>query len=204
MAASDPYMVQPLRKQRTDTMGSLQSRTSSLVPVTTFGSGRLVWRLTSNPESYVVSEGRLDVAMHTFLVERKVHYTSIDPVRIGIVSESVAPIIIWVGVEPGSLSAERGIKELLLASGLSFPKTASRTSTSRYVNQWSLPLPRCTSNPTVEVREAFSTTLYVQKGHLTSRSCYAFLHRLFHAEEALPPRSQICPFAVDEENDHYE
>ena len=187
MAANDPYMVQPLRKQRTDTMGSLQSRTSSLVPVTTFGSGRLVWRLTSNPESYVVSEGRLDVAMHTFLVERKVHYTSIDPVRIGIVNESVAPIII-----------------LLLASGPSFPKTASRTSTSRYVNQWSLPLPRCTSNPTVEVREAFSTTLYVQKGHLTSRSCYAFLHRLFHAEEALPPRSQICPFAVDEENDHYE
>ena len=144
MAANDPYMVQPLRKQRTDTMGSLQSRTSSLVPVTTFGSGRLVWRLTSNPESYVVSEGRLDVAMHAFLAERKVHYTSIDPVRIGIVNESVAPIII-----------------LLLASGLSFPKTASRTSTSRYVNQWSLPLPRCTSNPTVEVREAFSTTLSI-------------------------------------------
>lgn len=56
-----------------------------------------------------MSEGRLDVAMHAFLAERKVHYTSIDPVRIGIVNESVAPIIA-VGLR--ALLPENGIKDV--------------------------------------------------------------------------------------------
>ena len=65
--------------------------------------------------------------MHAFLVEQKVHYTSVDPVRTRIVTESATPVIIWVGVKPGSLA--------LKVEG----------STLRYVNWWLLPLPRCTS-----------------------------------------------------------
>jgi hypothetical protein len=55
-------------------------------------------------------EGSVDTIMHNLLVKQKVHYMSLDPVHIGIVNESAAPVIIWVRVKPGSLSAEYGIK----------------------------------------------------------------------------------------------
>lgn len=101
--------------------------------------------------------------MHNFLVEQKVHYTSIDPVRIGIVNESAAPVIIWVGVEPGSLSAKRGLevavglRAFLLENGIEDVHVEIRESVVTALAKMYKPAP--TSNPTVQVREAFSTAL---------------------------------------------
>ena len=58
------------------------------------------------------------------LMEQKVEYTSIDPVRIGVIDEDLGPVNIWVGVFPGSLPSEHGIKvavglrALLLANNI--------------------------------------------------------------------------------------
>jgi hypothetical protein len=49
-------------------------------------------------------------------------WTSTDVARIGFVGESVAPILIWIGIKPGTLSGEDGLavakecKQLLVAS----------------------------------------------------------------------------------------
>lgn len=55
-------------------------------------------------------KGQVDDAMDAFLMQSKVDYSSIDLVRMKEVNESAGPMIVWVGVVPDSLSAERGIK----------------------------------------------------------------------------------------------
>ncbi|TEB15816.1 hypothetical protein FA13DRAFT_1804881 [Coprinellus micaceus] len=62
--------------------------------------------------------------MHDYLVARAVQYTSLGPVRIGPRSDAAPPVIIWVGVAPGSISGERGVeiavglRALLLANDI--------------------------------------------------------------------------------------
>ncbi|TEB30431.1 hypothetical protein FA13DRAFT_1580895, partial [Coprinellus micaceus] len=66
----------------------------------------------------------VDIAMHDYLVARAVQYTSLGPVRIGPRSDAAPPVIIWVGVAPGSISGERGVeiavglRALLLANDI--------------------------------------------------------------------------------------
>jgi len=53
-----------------------------------------------------------------------VKWTSMDPVRIGVEGESVAPVIVWIGVQPNTLSGKDGLaaaqecKELLVANDI--------------------------------------------------------------------------------------
>ena len=67
-----------------------------------------------------VWEDNLAPKLHTLLDSMKVMWTSTDVVRIGIVEESSAPVILWIGVMPASLSRNDGLnvasksKELLI------------------------------------------------------------------------------------------
>jgi len=62
--------------------------------------------------------------MVAYLDAKGVKCTSLDPVHMGYAGESSPPAIIWVGVVPGSLSAEEGVevathlKAILSAHGI--------------------------------------------------------------------------------------
>jgi hypothetical protein len=47
--------------------------------------------------------------VHDILDSMKVYWTSTDVVRIGIAGEHEAPVILWIGVLPSSLSGEDGV-----------------------------------------------------------------------------------------------
>ncbi|KAF8806290.1 hypothetical protein BYT27DRAFT_7212526 [Phlegmacium glaucopus] len=139
--------------------------------------------------------------MHTFLVEWKVHYTSIDPVHIRIVNESAAPIIIWVGVECGSLSAKCGLK---VAVGLwAFLLENGIEVVTAFANMYNVP----TCNPTVKVQEAFSTALGIticteKTPHIQGTAM------LFFTISSMPKKLFLLApkhilFCIDEENEHY-
>ncbi|KAF9052343.1 hypothetical protein BDZ89DRAFT_939434, partial [Hymenopellis radicata] len=55
--------------------------------------------------------GKLGSETHALLESMQVEWTSIDLVRIklGDGPSSSAPVIVWVGVTPGSLSGDRGV-----------------------------------------------------------------------------------------------
>lgn len=58
------------------------------------------------------------------LESNRVSWTSIDIVRIGYEEDSVRPVILWIGVQPESLSIEEGnrvarsCKQILVKSGI--------------------------------------------------------------------------------------
>ncbi|KAN0079685.1 hypothetical protein V8E54_004899, partial [Elaphomyces granulatus] len=83
-----------------------------------------LWKAPTDPEAYrrirelravgnhaltEVWEGNLDLKILTLLDEMKVKWTSTDIVRIGNAGESSAPIILWIGVRPTSLSGDDGV-----------------------------------------------------------------------------------------------
>ena len=186
-----------------------------------------IWVMPTGMEAYIqprelrrvgehplcdVWEGRVDVAMHNYLLERKVGYTSLDPVRIATVGESVAPVIIWVGVEPGSLSAERGIevavglRACLLANGIEDVHVELRESVVTAFAKVYKPSP--TSNPTVQVREAFSTALGIticaeKTPDIQGTATFFFTVSSKPGKLFLLAAKHVL-FRVDEENDHYE
>jgi len=159
-----------------------------------------------------VWEGKVDLAMHRYLVEQTVQYTSLDPVRIGIVNEPTAPLVIWVGVEHGTLSAERGVKvandlrSILLQHGIDDVHIEIRASVVTSLAKMYTPV--FDTDPTVLVREPFTTTLGIpicseQTPHIQGTATFFFTvsskpDKLF----LLAPRHVL--FQVDEENSHYE
>ncbi|KAG8980698.1 hypothetical protein FRB90_007531 [Tulasnella sp. 427] len=155
-----------------------------------------------------VWDGGVDVAMHTFLVEQNVHYTSLDPVRIGIVGEPAAPVIIWVGVEPGSLSAERGIevavglRALLLQSGIEDIRESMVATFAKLYK------PALTSNPTVQVREPFSTALGITICAEEAPDVQGTATLFFTVSSRPKQLFLLAPkhvlFRAEEESDHYE
>lgn len=55
-----------------------------------------------------VWEDNLALKLHALLESKKVKWTSTDVVRIGYADESSAPVILWIGVMPASLSDDDG------------------------------------------------------------------------------------------------
>ncbi|KAL4077475.1 hypothetical protein J3A83DRAFT_4388852 [Scleroderma citrinum] len=94
-----------------------------------------------------------------------VQWTSLDPVRIGSAGDLSPPVIVWIGVRPGSLSAEVGVevamhcKGLLSAHSIDDIHVEIRESEVFRSAGPKMYKPARTSNPTARAREPFSTAL---------------------------------------------
>jgi len=128
-------------------------------PVLVARSGTDTWRLPPGPDAHLrVPEKELRPGFHHGLSEvwgghlgrqtyevldsMGVKWTSMDVVRIGVVDEYeqfVAPVIIWIGVKPGTLSREDGLaavkecKKLLVANDIDDVEVEIRESE---VHRW--------------------------------------------------------------------
>ncbi|KAJ6580227.1 hypothetical protein B0H10DRAFT_2235420 [Mycena sp. CBHHK59/15] len=93
-------------------------------PVLVARTGATSWKAPTGPEAYrkikelcavgnhalkETWEGNLALKVHALLDSMKVMWTSTDVVRIGNTGESSAPVILWIGVMPASLSGDDGV-----------------------------------------------------------------------------------------------
>jgi len=84
-----------------------------------------VWREPTAYEPYLVPKESSPIGLHPlreiweatvgpemvlYLDSNGVEWTSLDPVRLGYASDSSPPVIVWIGVVPGSLTAEKGVE----------------------------------------------------------------------------------------------
>jgi len=110
-------------------------------------------------------EATVGPAMIVYLDSKEVKCTSLDPVRMGYAGDSSPPVIVWMGVLPGTLSAEDGIevatrcKEILSAHAIDDVHVEIRESEVTHFAGPKMYKPVFTSNPTVQAREPFSTAL---------------------------------------------
>lgn len=112
---------------------------------------RKLWEPTVGP----------DIA--SYLDAMGVEWSSLDPVRIGYVDDPSPPAILWVGVLPGTLTAEVGVnvavhcKDILSANGINDVHVELRESEVFCSAKLYKPVP--TSCGTIRVIEPFSTAL---------------------------------------------
>ena len=111
-------------------------------------------------------EASVGPAIVGYLDSKGVKWTSLDPVRIGYAeSDSSPPAIVWMGVVPGTLSAEDGIevathcKSILSAHGVNDTHVEIRESEVFHSAGPKMYKPIFASNAAVEAREPFSTSL---------------------------------------------
>lgn len=160
-------------------------------PVLVARTSRTPWKAPTGLEAYRILkelrvvgdhmlnalwEDKLAPRLHDLLGSMKVNWTSTDVVRIGIVGEpeSSAPIILWIGVVPTSLSADDGIavaskcQELLHQYDIVDIEVEIRESIVTRSTSPKLLVPTSRFDPTAEVREPLTTTLglpiYAQLG----------------------------------------
>ena len=84
-----------------------------------------VWLEPTGPEAYLLPKESGPIGLHLlreiweatvgpgvilYLDSKAVKWTSLDPVRMGYASDSSPPVIVWVGIVPGSLTAEKGVE----------------------------------------------------------------------------------------------
>ncbi|THH15856.1 hypothetical protein EW146_g4700 [Bondarzewia mesenterica] len=84
-----------------------------------------VWVKPTGPEAYLLPKESTPIGLHPlreiwettvgpdmvgYLDSKGVKWTSLDPVHMGYAGESSPPVIVWIGVVPGSLSAEEGVE----------------------------------------------------------------------------------------------
>ncbi|KAF8957093.1 hypothetical protein BDZ97DRAFT_120014 [Flammula alnicola] len=112
-----------------------------------------------------VWEDNLALKLHALLDSMKVKWTSTDVVRIGNAGESSAPVILWIGVMPGSLSGDDGIvvaskcRERLVESNIADVDVEIRESVVTRSAGPKLLTSTYSSDPTVDAREPLTTTL---------------------------------------------
>jgi len=105
-------------------------------PILVARTGNDTWKLSTGPWAHPPCKelrpvgnhplnrvwDSLGSQIHDILESKGVKWTSMDVVRIGIVDEHIAPVIIWIGVMPNTLSREDGsvvvkeCKQLLVAN----------------------------------------------------------------------------------------
>jgi len=86
-------------------------------------TGKDTWEPPTGPEAYLPCKelrppgyhplnqafgGPFGCKIEEFLDSKGVKWTSMDVVRIGIVDEDIAPVILWIEVKPNTLSREAG------------------------------------------------------------------------------------------------
>jgi hypothetical protein len=92
-----------------------------------------VWLEPTGPEAYLLPKESSPIGLHPlrdiweatvgpaivdYLGSKEVEWTSLDPVRMGFSGVSSPPVIVWMGVVPGSLSAEEGIEVAVYCKGI--------------------------------------------------------------------------------------
>ncbi|QRV93321.1 hypothetical protein RhiJN_21339 [Ceratobasidium sp. AG-Ba] len=103
-------------------------------------------------------------AIEAYLTSQEVAFTSVDPARIGYVGSEFFPVIIWVGVVPGSLSGAKGVevavgcRAILTDHGITNVHVEIRSSEA-ILQAKKLYKPVRTVNPTAKVIEPLATTL---------------------------------------------
>ncbi|KAK0442869.1 hypothetical protein EV421DRAFT_551705 [Armillaria borealis] len=149
-------------------------------PVLVARTGTTPWKAPTGPEAYrqlkelravgnhaleEVWEGNLAPELHALLDSMEVKWTSTDVVRIGNAEESSAPVILWIGVMPTSLTGDDGVvvaskcRELLVQSNITDVDVEIRESVVTRSAGPKLLTSTYSSDPTVSVREPFTTTL---------------------------------------------
>ncbi|CAA7262387.1 unnamed protein product [Cyclocybe aegerita] len=123
-------------------------------------------RVVGNHPIKDVWEDNLALKVMDLLDSMKVKWTSLDVVRIGIVEEDFAPVILWIGVIPTSLSGEEGViaaykcHELLVECNITDVDVQIRESVvTRSGGPKLLKPARYSWKPTVAVREPLTTML---------------------------------------------
>ncbi|KDQ52060.1 hypothetical protein JAAARDRAFT_139278 [Jaapia argillacea MUCL 33604] len=137
-----------------------------------------VWIKPSGPEAYLqpkqltplgahllneVWEKTVGPAMDRYLQGKGVQSTSMNPLRIGIVGQSSPPAVIFIGVNPGTLSHELGIevavhcRSILVRNGIDDVHVEIRES--KFTRAALMYKPAISANPATVVRESFSTSL---------------------------------------------
>jgi hypothetical protein len=149
-------------------------------PVLVARTGTTPWEAPTGPEAYrkvkelcvvgnhtlkEVWEDNLAFTLHALLDSMKVKWTSTDVVRIGNAGESSAPIILWIGVMPASLSGNDGVivaskcRELLVEHEIADVDVEIRESVVSRSAGPKLLASAYSSDPTVNIREPITTTL---------------------------------------------
>ncbi len=150
-------------------------------PVLVARTGTTPWKAPTGPEAYSkikelravgnhalqdVWEGNLAPKLHALLDSMEVKWTSTDVVRIGNAEEPSAPVILWIGVMPTSLSDNDGVdvafrcRELLVEFGITDVDVEIRESVVTRLAGPKL-LMSTYSSDTVSAREPLTTTLGV-------------------------------------------
>ena len=138
-----------------------------------------VWLEPTGPEAYFLPKESSPIGLHPlreiweatvgpdmvlYLDSKGVEWTSLDPVRMGYASESSPPVIVWIGVVPGSLTAEKGVevatqcRNILSAYNIDIHVEIRESVVLRSAGP-KMYEPVLTSHPTVRAREPFSTAL---------------------------------------------
>ena len=156
-------------------------------PVLVARTGATLWKAPTGPEAYrVIRELRavgnhalkqvweddLALKLHTILNSMEVKWTSTDVVRIANEGESSAPVILWIGVIPKSLSGDDGVivaskcRELLVEFNITDvdveirESVVTRSANLRSTGPRLLDLdPYSYCDPTLGVREPLRSTL---------------------------------------------
>ena len=149
-------------------------------PILVARSSPDVWLEPTGPEAYnlpkethtiglhplrEIWEATVGPAMVDYLDSMEIKWTSLDPVRMGYATDSSPPVIVWMGVVPGSLSAEEGIKvathckSILSAHDIDDVHVEIRESVVVRSAGPQLYKPASMYDSTARVREPFSTAL---------------------------------------------
>ena len=149
-------------------------------PILVARSSTNVWVEPTGPEAYHIPKEASPIGLHPlqdiweatigpalihYLNFKGVQCTSLDPLRMGYVSDPSPPVIIWIGVVPGSLSAEDGVAVAahckVMLSGYNIDDVHIEIRESNVFSSGcpALYRPVLDSNPTAYVREPFSTSL---------------------------------------------
>ncbi|KDQ64793.1 hypothetical protein JAAARDRAFT_238133 [Jaapia argillacea MUCL 33604] len=150
------------------------------VPILVGRSGTTPWEAPGAPKAYLklkelgtvgrhaitkVWEDHLGRKVVAHLDSKQVAWTSIDVVRIGYVGESPHPVIVWIGVQPESLSVEDGNKvarscqEILVQSGIIDVDVEIRESLVTPLEGPKLLAPTFSSDATVDIRSPLTHAL---------------------------------------------
>ncbi|CUS13210.1 unnamed protein product [Tuber aestivum] len=149
-------------------------------PVLVARTGTNLWKPPVSPPGYFLRkvllsvgnhpltelwEANLALQIHKILDSKEIKWTSTDVVRIGVVGESITPVIIWIGVQPDTLSWEAGYsvaiecKELLVANRILDVEVEIRESVVTRYSDPTLAKPAALGDPTAELLEPLTSTL---------------------------------------------